>query len=150
LAGDGTMGKYFGSKMIGEAVNPNSPWDLQVANGQLFVANAGNHQILSLNLKEGILKRFAGSGKEAIDNGTLEKSSFSQPSGIAYQGDSLFIADAEASAVRVINLKTNTVSTIFGKGLFHFGDVDGKIETAKIQHNMAVLPYKGFVLVADT
>lgn len=150
LAGDGTMGKYFGSQMVGQSVNPNSPWDLQIANGQLYVANSGNHQILSLNLKEGILKRFAGSGKESIDNGTLEKSSFSQPSGISYQGDSLFIADAEASAVRIINLKTNTVSTILGKGLFHFGDVDGKIETAKIQHNMAVLPYKGFVLVADT
>lgn len=150
LAGDGSMGKYYGNMKVGEAVNPNSPWDLQVTKGKLYIANAGNHQILAVNLSDGLLKRFAGTGKEAIDNGTLTKSSFSQPSGIAYQGDSLFISDAEASAVRVINLKTNQVSTIFGKGLFHFGDVDGKIADAKIQHNMAVLPYKGFVLVADT
>jgi len=150
VAGTGAEEYYYKNQKVGEPVNPNSPWDLQLVKDALFVASSGNHQILKLDLATNKLTRFAGNGKEALETGSLLSASFSQPSGLGFQGDSLFVVDPEASAVRVIDLKQQVVSTLLGQGLFKFGDVDGPLASAKLQHSMAVLPVAGFVFIADS
>ncbi|UCC92210.1 MAG: hypothetical protein JSW25_05915, partial [Thermoplasmata archaeon] len=91
---------------------------------------------------------FAGSGREDIVDGPRERAALAQPSGIDTDGARLFFADSEVSAVRLV--QDDEVRTLVGKGLFHFGDVDGKLPVARFQHPLGVLWNDGVVLVADT
>jgi sugar lactone lactonase YvrE len=87
----------------------------------------------------------------ALDNGDLADASFSQPSGLALRDGKLYVADPESSAVREIDLAQGRVSTLAGRGLFDFGDRDGPLVTARLQHAQAVLSWgEDQLLIADT
>lgn len=150
IAGNGIKGRYYDGDKANETVLPNSPWDLCIADAMMYVANAGNHQILKMDLKTEKLCRFAGNGREALKNGKALEASFNQPSGLAIVENNLYVADAEASAIRKINLQTTEVSTIVGKGLFEFGDKDGDLNKALLQHCVGLANADGKLLVADT
>ncbi len=149
-AGTGELGYYFLNDSIGEPVNPNSPWDLLLLESEMYIANAGNHQILRMNLATEEVFRFAGSGREALTDGVLLDAAFNQPSGLANNGHVLYVADAEASAIRTVNTKTGMVLTPLGVGLFDFGDVDGSVDEALLQHCVGVEVIDSDVYIADT
>lgn len=150
VAGDGEMGYYFFNDKWDTNVKPNSPWDLLIDGDVMYIANAGNHQILKMDLKTNQVNRFAGSGREALTNGTFKESAFNQPSGLTKIGDILYVADSEASAVRAIDLKTQAVTTPLGKGLFDFGDKDGDVDVALLQHCVGVTAKDGKIYISDT
>jgi thiol-disulfide isomerase/thioredoxin len=150
IAGDGTMGYYFFYQQRNENVKPNSPWDLLIDGNDLYIANAGNHQILRMNLHTNEVFRFAGTGREALADGSLQEAAFNQPSGLAKIGDLLYVADSEASAIRAIDLQAQTVTTLVGKGLFVFGDKDGDTEDALLQHCVGIAEKEGKLYIADT
>lgn len=150
LAGTGKLDYYFFEDRLEEPVLPNSPWDLLIYENALFIASAGNHQILRMDLQENVVKRFAGTGREALANGSLREAAFNQPSGLTRIGHTLYISDAEASAIRAIDLQDAIVYTPLGKGLFDFGDVDGDTEDALLQHNTGIATHKGSIYIADT
>src|SRR5690606_9208323 len=89
-------------------------------------------------------------GREALTDGLLDEAAFNQPSGLASQGDVLYVADAEASAIRTLNLKTGIVRTILGRGLFDFGDVDGPVDDALLQHCVGLEIIDSNIYIADT
>ncbi|MDD5088353.1 MAG: hypothetical protein PHI18_06090, partial [bacterium] len=62
----------------------------------------------------------------------------------------LYFADSEVSAVRRANLRTREVQTLVGSGLFDFGDRDGRIAHALLQHPLGVAIHGADILVADT
>jgi DNA-binding beta-propeller fold protein YncE len=127
-----------------------SPWDLLAVEGALFIALAGSHQIWVL-LDEEQLGPFAGSGREELVDGVRGRAGFNQPSGLAFDGANLYVADAEASAVRFIRLDTQGyVGTLVGEGLFEFGDVDGVAEEVRLQHPTGVIWSAGSLFLADT
>src|SRR5262249_50704040 len=102
----------------------NSPWDVLRVGDVLYIAMAGHHQIWALDLKKGTLRPFAGDGREDIRDGGKAAASFAQPSGLATDGDFLYVADSEVSAVRAVSLEADGgVKTLVGQGLFEFGDV---------------------------
>jgi DNA-binding beta-propeller fold protein YncE len=148
--GTGEMGYYFNQDKFDEPVLPNSPWDLALAGDVLYIANAGNHQILKMDLNTETVWRFAGTGREALVNGPLRACSFNQPSGLALAGNLLYVADAEASAIRVIDVAAGTVNTLVGHGLFDFGDLDGAAYVAQLQHAMGITIYEHTLYIADT
>ena len=60
--------------------------------------------------------------------GPTATANFAQPSGLATDGENLFVADSEVSGVRVITGiqgRQPMVRTVVGQGLFEFGDKDG-------------------------
>src|SRR5205085_12592428 len=65
-------------------------------------------------------------------------------------GDRLYVADSETSAVRYLDLEVGQVHTLVGKGLFEFGDRDGLPDRALLQHPLAVAAGPNGLLVADT
>lgn len=150
VAGNGELGYYFGAENWGVPVKPNSPWDLALKNETLFIANAGNHQLLQMNLQTNVVMRYAGTGAEALVDGNLHDAAFNQPSGLAFHNDDLYIADAEASAVRCLNLNHGEVSTLIGQGLFHFGDLDGDADVAMLQHLVGLTARDNCLFLADT
>lgn len=130
----------------------NSPWALWVHETSLFIAMAGPHQIWKMPLDESEIGPYAGNGREDIVDGLLiptepygletqpegqalplPVSSFAQPSGLASDGQWLFVADSEGSSIRAVPLDpTAEVKTLLGTSqlprfmrLFKFGDRDG-------------------------
>ncbi|CAA9282872.1 MAG: COG3391: Uncharacterized conserved protein [uncultured Adhaeribacter sp.] len=150
VAGTGALDYYFFEDKLNEPVNPNSPWDLLIQNETLYIANAGNHQLLKMDLATETVLRFAGTGREALADGTLREAAFNQPSGLALHGGILYVADAEASAVRAVDLQHGTVTTLVGTGLFDFGDEDGDADVAMLQHPLGARAHEGQLYIADT
>ena len=126
LAGNGRQ-SFIPENHIGPGDELNSPWDLLLVGDTVYVAMAGQHQVWSLDPANGLLTAFAGSRREELKDGDLLKAGLNQPSGLTTDGESLFIADSEASAIRSADLGENgRLHTVVGTGLFDFGDVEGR------------------------
>lgn len=153
IAGDGEQDLEF-NNLPGPARGRrlNSPWDLTIAHGVLFIAMAGPHQVWGYDLTEGYIAGHAGSGQEDHRDGPLLAASLAQPSGLSHDGTHLFVADSEISSIRAIDLdpRGGHVKTVIGHGLFDFGDVDGGPEEARLQHPLDVEYVEGTLFVADT
>jgi len=121
-------------------VGLNSPWDLQLAGRTLYIAMAGPHQIWKLDLDKNEISTFAGSGREARQDGQLLKAGFAQPSGITTDGRKLYTADSEANVIRAIDLDKGEVKTLVGGDLFAFGDEDGYGDDVRLQHPLGSIP----------
>ncbi|HEX7004749.1 MAG TPA: thioredoxin-like domain-containing protein [Trueperaceae bacterium] len=129
----------------------NSPWDLLWLDGRLYIAMAGQHQIWRYDPATEMLYLHAGSGREALADGPLRGSALNQPTGLATDGELLFIADSEASAIRRAGLEEDSkLDTIVGTGLFDFGDVDGSGDEVLLQHAEGVAWHDRMLYVADT
>lgn len=150
LAGDGKRSYDREGGAKGTAQGLASPWDLQLLNGKLYIANAGTHQIWTYELESGVAKSWSGSGRENIVDGGPDEAALAQPSGLALLGDQLYFADSEVSAVRKAALADGKVETLIGEGLFEFGHKDGAWSEAKLQHCLGVAVLDGNILVADT
>lgn len=140
----------------GKTSSISSPWDvIQLAGSKrIYIAIAGTHQIYAYDPDTGSVRRFAGSGHENIRDGSLEDARFAQPSGLATDGENLYIADSEVSGVRVISgipAGFPKVGRVVGKGLFDFGDRDGTgPEEVRLQHCLGLAFADGKLYIADT
>ena len=150
IAGTGKQSTDYFKQGPGRSIGLNSPWDLQLAGRVLYIAMAGPHQIWKLDLDKGEVSTFAGSGREARLDGSLLKAGFAQPSGIASDGKTLYVADAEANIIRAIDLAGGQVRTLVGGDLFEFGDVDGSGDNVRLQHPLGLLALGDKLLLADT
>src|SRR5947207_4236063 len=111
---------------------------------------AGPHQLWRLDLPMGFARAFVGSGRENIVDGPVEAAALAQPSGLALSGNYLYFADSEVSAVRRVDLAEEKVETLVGRGLFDFGDRDGDLASASLQHPLGVSAWRNRILVSDT
>jgi thiol-disulfide isomerase/thioredoxin len=132
-----------------------SPWDLIKLKGDkaLYIAMAGPHQIWKLDLAQETVSVFAGTGREGIEDGTASTAWFAQPSGLATDGENLFVADSEVSGIRVITgigAGNPRVHTIVGAGLFEFDDRDGRGANVRLQHCLGTTFADGRLYIADT
>ncbi len=150
VVGTGRMENDRAGGGMGTQQGLNSPWDVTIEGSTLYVAMAGVHQIWRIDMPVGFARALAGTGRENLVDGPTETSAFAQPSGICAMGGKLYMADSEVSAIRAIDMASETVSTILGEGLFSFGDVDGAFPKAKLQHPLGVVPWGRMLLVADT
>ena len=151
LVGTGQQARQFNAAGIGTRVALNSPWDVVVVGGMLYVAMAGPHQLWVINPQTREAHPHAGSAREEHIDGPLLQAALAQPSGITTNGQDLFFADSEVSSIRAASIApTGRVSTIVGKGLFDFGDVDGKGGIVRLQHPLGLVYAGGKLYVADT
>jgi thiol-disulfide isomerase/thioredoxin len=129
----------------------SSPWDLAWSPGlhEVVVAMAGVHQLWRFDPVTPALSIWAGTANEGLLDGPVAEAWFAQPSGLAVDGDRLWVADAETSSLRRVD--AGEVTTVVGTGLFDFGHVDGPAGQALLQHplGVTVLP-DGSVAVCDT
>ncbi len=102
----------------------NSPWDLQLVGRTLYIAMAGTHQIWQYYIDSRQIAVFAGTGREArldgplhgppfgLLDGTHPGAAFAQPSGLASDGHTLYVADSEANIIRAITLNPPATVTL--------------------------------------
>ncbi|MCH7728780.1 MAG: redoxin domain-containing protein [Planctomycetes bacterium] len=166
----------------------SSPWALWIHKTDLYIAMAGPHQIWKMPLDESEIGPYAGNGREDIVDGPLLPeapfdqgfASFAQPSGLASDGEWLYVADSEGSSIRAVPFDAaKEVRTVVGTSklpfgrLFVFGDTDGKqplttlvrdrnglpvrdengefkIKGVRLQHALGVVYDAGKIYVADT
>jgi sugar lactone lactonase YvrE len=156
IAGTGEQALRFmsGGPAIGTPLN--SPWDVALLDGVLWIAMAGYHQLWTHRPGADEIRRFAGSGHEGIRDGATAGAWLAQPSGLRPFGErALVFTDSETSSVRTVDLPgygEGLVRTLVGEGLFDFGDIDGGPEVARLQHPLGVAWHEasGTVFVADT
>ncbi len=138
----------------------STPWDLawwrpDDGPGSLLVAMAGNHQLWSVDLlaTPPTSVPVAGTTEEGLRDGHGTDAWLAQPSGLAVDVGTAWVADSETSSLRrlVPGPVGPRLETLVGAGLFEFGHVDGPAGEARLQHplGVAVLP-DGSVAVADT
>ncbi len=151
VAGTGEQWRDGETDGPADAIHLTSPWDVAwwEPAGGIAIALAGNHTLGLFKPVEQRLERLAGTTVEGLSDAPLKDAFFAQTSGLAAQGDRLWLVDSETSALRY--LENGQVKTVVGKGLFDFGHRDGPADQALFQHplGVAVLP-DGSVAVADT
>jgi sugar lactone lactonase YvrE len=67
----------------------------------------GNPKIWSMELEI-----FTGKGPEGLGDGSYHEAFFAQPNGLALDDQTLYVANSETSAIRVLHLDTETVETM--------------------------------------
>ena len=104
VAGTGKQGAWGGEGGDALRIDLNSPWDLALKPGILIVAMAGSHQIWVIDLLHDQAYPYAGTGEEARRDGAVNEAAFAQPSGLAVDGNTLYVADAESNTIRAVEL----------------------------------------------
>ncbi|MCH7989209.1 MAG: redoxin domain-containing protein, partial [Planctomycetes bacterium] len=158
LAGTGQKARFRAPGGALRTTALNSPWALIPVDGVLYIAMAGPHQIWSHVLGTETVQVYAGSGKEDILNGSLQEAALAQPSSLSTDGEYLYVADSEGSAIRRVSLDPEgDVTTVvgpsdlpLGRSLFEFGDTDGIGGKARLQHPLGTAYHDGILYVADS
>jgi sugar lactone lactonase YvrE len=152
VAGTGELG-YPAREGPARKVGLNSPWAVLFDEGELYVANAGSHQLISIDLENEYVSPLVGNGRESTKNGPSASAELAQPSGLALSDDGiLYFADSESSSVRAADLALETVHLVVGgdASLFEFGDEDGTGNKARLQHPLGTSLDDATLYVADT
>ncbi len=154
-AGTGRQGYTRSGSGPARTTDLSSPWDVAAgADGTLYIAMAGVHQIWALSADGQTVMPLVGSGREGRVDGAFDRAELAQPSGLYLAGDQLYFADSESSTIRVADLSSGQVTTLAGtpdNNLFDFGDVDGGYGASRLQHPLAVTGSPdGRLYVADT
>ena len=151
VAGTGAQQYMTGLSYRAKGTALNTPWAVLFHDGLLYIAMAGQHQLWTYNPADDKLHLYAGSGQEGVDPGALGDASFAQSSGLTTDGNYLYVADPEASAVRQVGFgKDAEVRNLVGTGLFDFGDADGIGDGVRLQHDLGIAWHAGRLYIADT
>lgn len=154
VAGTGEQAAYLNGPSSGSALSIplSSPWDLVCWNQFLIIAMAGTHQLWRLNIDNGSLELFAGTGFESLRDGPALEAQLSQPSGLSVFDDVLYFVDSETSSVRTMLLTAPgfPIRTLSGKGLFAFGDTEGTFAETSLQHPLGIAAGATKLYVADS
>lgn len=146
----GNPGSSGSTDGIGAAALFNSPRQLTVHGGFLYVSDSLNHTIRRVALATGevtTLASVAGAAGYADDIGAAAR--FNTPNGIATDGANLYVTDSLNHAIRVINLATRRVTTLAGfAGLS--GSTDGIGSGARFSSPSGINTDGINVFVADT
>ncbi len=143
----------FAAGRSGSDQSLNSPWALCMAGDDVVIAMAGNHELWEVNKDTMTAEVLAGHGGCNLRDGSILEASLALPLGLSRSPDQSLIAfaDSETSAVRVAKVERDWVGTLVGKGLFEWGDRDGAVAEARLQHPEDVCFLGNDVLlVADT
>ncbi|HEY9516391.1 MAG TPA: alkyl hydroperoxide reductase [Gemmatimonadaceae bacterium] len=94
------------------------PGKVEVDGGRLAIADSGHHRVILAHLSSdgtrATIERIIGRGTPGFDDGV--DGAFHSPQGMAFDGDTLYVADAENHAIRAVSLTTGEIRTVAGTG----------------------------------
>lgn len=115
VAGAGTSGFRDGSFT---SALFNNPLGLAIRTDGtiLYVADGGNNRIRAIHLdQDNLVTTLTGQNTPGSLNGPVATATFNQPRGLLYlPGDRLVVNDAGNNRLRLVDLKTGTVTTLAG------------------------------------
>ena len=86
------------------------------SSGRLFIADSNHNRILVAGLATSAVTHVIGSGEVGLVDGPFAQVHLNHPQGMAFDGESLYIADTENHAIRKANLTSGQLTTIAGTG----------------------------------
>lgn len=132
------------------------PRALTLHGSHLWIALREGHSVWKLDLKSGVIHHVAGTGKRGFSgDGDLSKlAMFNGPKGIAVgPSGNVFVVDTENQAIRKLNLKTKTISTVAGVGPKYdgFSGDNGLATQAKMKRPHGICVGKdGVIYIGDS
>lgn len=115
----------------------------------LYVVDLGNHAIRSIDLKTKKVTTLLGIGRAGFRNGALKNAQISYPNYLAWgPNGSLMLSESGSRRVRMINLRTKTISTLAGSGQAGFVNGPGRTASFGNPSGMVMLN-SSTLLVAD-
>ena len=89
----------------------SNPYDLTVVGTTAYVADQANHLIKKVT-SDGTTTTFAGSGTQAVTDGTGTSAAFNYPYGITNDGTNLYVCEFGGTVIRKIVIATAVVTTL--------------------------------------
>lgn len=123
-----------------------------------YVADTWNNRIRMIDSK-GTITTIAGDGGACTaspisscgDGGPALKAQLNRPSGLALQGNKLYVADTSSNRVRMIDLNTGMISPVAGNGDMGYNGDGGAATSAELAAPLDVaVDDDGNVFIADT
>jgi DNA-binding beta-propeller fold protein YncE len=99
----------------GDAVRLQHPVGVTAFEGKVLIADTYNHKIKELDPQTTSVKTLFGTGKPGQTDGTAP--AFYEPAGLSVANGKLYVADTNNHAIRVVDLKTKTTTTLNIVGL---------------------------------
>jgi DNA-binding beta-propeller fold protein YncE len=163
VGADGTLGTVAGTGEAGFAGDGGAaiearldfPLGLDLAAGRLYVADAGNQRIRSVDLGGGTIATVAGSGLAgyAGDGGAATDASLRQPTDVAVteDGQRIYIADTFNHRIRLVRTASGRIETFAGTGDTGYSGelLDAGATSLSGPRGVAASPF-GLLFVGDT
>ncbi|MBI2388947.1 MAG: redoxin family protein [Deltaproteobacteria bacterium] len=109
---------------VGREIDPEGPLSFpeKIAKipGGFAVADSGHDRLVLLD-DAGAVREVIGAGARGFVDGAFDVARFAHPQGVAADGDVLYVADTENHAIRVVDRKAKTVTTLAGTGALGTG-----------------------------
>lgn len=154
VAGSGSPG-WAGDGLAATAARLQFPQDVSVAaNGDLYIADTGNHAIRRVEAATGLIATVAGTSSPGSsgDGGAAAAARLSSPRGVAVaaNGD-FFIADRGNNKIRRVTAATGIITTYAGTGTAGYSGDGGAATAARLRQPEGVeLALNGDLYIADT
>ena len=154
VAGIGTPGYAGDNGPAARALLNNPFYGAFDKNGNLFIAESGNHVVRRIDARTGRISTVAGGNPKGFagDNGPAVSAAFNDLVSVAVEpktGD-LYVADRLNQRVRKIDGKTGIVSTVAGSETKGYGgDNEPGVRAALREPHDLALDNRGGLLIAD-
>jgi DNA-binding beta-propeller fold protein YncE len=141
-------------RAVARATVLSSPAGIAVSGSRIYLSDTGHHRVLEIDAGTGEVFSVIGSGVPGFADGSDRDAAFHRPMGLDLgpDGNALFVADSGNHAVRRVDLRHRTVSTIAGTGqLSPYGrPTSGPAREIPLASPTDVLAVPGAVFVAMT
>jgi sugar lactone lactonase YvrE len=107
------------------------------AQGNVYIADSGNHRIRRVDISNNTITTYAGNGSASFsgDGGAATLASLNNPTGLAFDAQgNLFIADRSNQRIRRVDALTKNISTVAGTGAQGFSGDDGPANNAVLNN----------------
>ncbi|MHB8259084.1 MAG: NHL domain-containing protein [Bacteroidia bacterium] len=148
IAGTGTAG-FSGDGGAATAAQLNTPTGVTFAGTNLVIADAGNNRIRMISY--GTISTVIGTGTAGFsgDGGTMTAAELNHPTGVAIDGNYIYIADYGNNRIRVVNA-SYIISTLAGNSTAGYSGDGGSSVAAELNGpNGVSVDAAGNVYVAD-
>ncbi len=154
IAGTGSSG-FSGDGGAAREATFNKPHSIALdENGSLFVCDIGNHRVRRIDLKNGLISTFTGTGEKALpkDGTSLLNAAVSGPRAVELAGDgNLILALREGNAVYRLDLAKSQFQHLAGTGKQGYTGDGGPARAATLSGPKGVaVTRNGDIYLADT
>ncbi|MGH8909881.1 MAG: caspase, EACC1-associated type [Egibacteraceae bacterium] len=135
VAGNGTAG-FSGDGGPATEAQLNYPAGVAVAaDGNLYIADNGNHRLRRVDLSSGMITTVAGNGTQGFsgDGGPATEAQLNSPVGVGVAVGTIYIADRGNERVRRVDLSSGgVITTVAGNGTQGFSGDGGPATAAQL------------------